>query len=237
MHRHLSLSSDHVVAVQIQIRSNGDALLFKQKAVSLYLQVCIIHHVCEAKFAVLLYLWFTCQSIAAGLKKKKDNCGHLLVHTGPVELSWREGALPGQFYYDRRVRILGVVFSTLCVHHFSTVLMITVCVYIYVYIYLLLAYVLLRVRGQELRGSMATIERCRKGHSLSCRIYSYNMHSCGSNSESCVWYCVTCCLSSSADDLVFPVVFILSEVVSYVCKKGGSQSQIISNWQLRCMWH
>lgn len=53
MQGHLSLSSDHIVAVQRQIKNNGAALLCRQKKPSalLYLQVHIIYHVSEAKFA------------------------------------------------------------------------------------------------------------------------------------------------------------------------------------------
>lgn len=58
MQGHLSLSSDHIVAVQRQIKNNGAVLLCRQKKPSalLYLQVRIIYHVSEAKFTAMLSL-------------------------------------------------------------------------------------------------------------------------------------------------------------------------------------
>lgn len=96
MQGHLSLSSDHTVAVQSQIKNNGAALLCRQKKPStlLYLQVHIIYRVSEDKFVAMLSLWFICQSIAAD--RKSDSCSHLLVLTGTVGVSWR-GHFKGYF--------------------------------------------------------------------------------------------------------------------------------------------
>lgn len=56
MQGHLSLGSDHTVAVQRQIKNNGAVLLCRQKKPStlLYLQVYIIYHVSEDKFVAML---------------------------------------------------------------------------------------------------------------------------------------------------------------------------------------